>query len=64
MWSASRPGQATTMSTPSRSRVICGFALTPPKMVVVQAQRLRQRQDRCLDLGRQLTRRRQDQRAR
>ena len=36
MWSASRPGQATTMSTPSRSLVICGLAETPPKMVVVR----------------------------
>ena len=31
--SSSRPGQATTMSTPRRSAVTCGFWPTPPKIV-------------------------------
>ena len=31
--SSSRPGQATTMSTPRRSAVTCGFCPTPPKTV-------------------------------
>ena len=33
--SSSRPGQASTMSTPSRSARTCGDWLTPPKTVVV-----------------------------
>ena len=35
MRSSSRPGQATTMSTPSFSAATWRFWLTPPKIVVV-----------------------------
>ena len=34
MRSRRRPGQATTMSTPARRALTCGFWLTPPKIVV------------------------------
>ena len=35
MWSVSRPGQATSTSTPARRPLICGLGPTPPKTVRV-----------------------------
>ena len=36
-WSSSRPGQATTTSTPGASAAICRPAPTPPKTVIVRS---------------------------
>ncbi len=64
MRSSSRPGQATTMSTPRRRPQTCGPWPTPPKTVRgAQAEALRERRHRRVDLGGQLTGRREDERA-
>ena len=63
--SSSRPGQASTMSTPRRRPWTCGFWPTPPKTVrVVQAGGLGQRREGRVDLADQLAGRGQDQGAR
>ena len=63
--SSRRPGQATTMSTPRRRPLTCGFWPTPPKTVRVrQAGGRGQRREGRVDLADQLAGRRQDQRAR
>ena len=65
MRSSSRPGQATTMSTPRRRAATCGFWPTPPKTVrVVRPLASASGARASLDLADQLPRRGQDEGAR
>ena len=65
MWSISRPGVATRMSTPRRSASICGPMPTPPKIVVaLHAQVLAVGADAVVHLRGEFAGRGQDQRAR